>query len=163
MAAKATPHNAQLIAAYFLTQSKKENKPITNKKLQKLLYYAQAWHLAFHDKKLFKEDIEAWIHGPAVRSIYGLYKKFGFACIDVPTFSNDIFKKLTSEQVELLQEIWRVYGKYDADYLEQLTHSESPWIKARDGIEPTVSSHNIISEDEMKDFYKALFSKHTKK
>jgi len=61
--------DADLIADYFIYKGKEENKPITNKKLQKLLYYSQAWYLVFNKKPLFKDKIEAWVHGPAIRTI----------------------------------------------------------------------------------------------
>ena len=63
--------SALTVADYFLYKANKEKKPITNKKLQKLVYYAQAWSLVLNNKKLFSEPIEAWVHGPAVRSLYG--------------------------------------------------------------------------------------------
>ena len=73
--------NAQQIAEYFLWKAQGEKKAVTNKKLQKLLYYAQAWSLVLRDKKLFSNKIEAWVHGPAIREVYFEYKKFGFGPI----------------------------------------------------------------------------------
>ncbi|MBD3330642.1 DUF4065 domain-containing protein [Candidatus Peregrinibacteria bacterium] len=163
MPSKNHPHQAALIAEYFLSKAKEENKPISNKKLQKLLYYAQAWHLALYGEKLFKEDIEAWIHGPAVRKIYTLYKKFGFAPITINKIPTEKLNKLQKKQINLLEEIWKIYGKYDADYLEQLSHSEPPWQKAREGLDSTMSSKNIISDEEMKKYYKNLYKTHSKK
>ncbi len=43
---------------------------ITQLKLQKLMYIAQGIHLALYDAPLFKEEIEAWQHGPVVRELY---------------------------------------------------------------------------------------------
>ena len=54
---------------------------------------------------------------------------------------------------EFLNQVWAVYGKYDAAYLELLTHSEEPWQKAREGVEPNVGSENVISLDDIKTFY----------
>lgn len=144
--------SAKQVAEYFIWKSSQENKPVTNKKLQKLLYYAQAWSLVVRERKLFKEKIEAWIHGPAIREIYLEYKKFGFEPI-VKEVSNSTIKKFSLKISKFLNEIWRVYGKYDAGYLEYLTHSEKPWQSAREGIEPHIGSENEISLDLMKDFY----------
>ena len=69
------------VAKYFIYLANKDKKVITNKKLQKLVYYSQAWSLVMNDKKLFKDPIEAWVHGPAVRSLYVQYKNFGFSPI----------------------------------------------------------------------------------
>lgn len=143
--------SAKLIANYFIWKSSKEHKPITNKKLQKLLYYAQAWHLALKDKPLFREDIEAWVHGPTVRDVYFTYKDSGFGPID-KKIEESIQNKLNNEE-RFLNEIWRVYGKFDADYLEVLTHNEEPWQKAREGLEGHIASDNVISHDLMKYYY----------
>jgi uncharacterized phage-associated protein len=145
---------ALAVAQYFVWLSNKEGKPVTNKKLQKLIYYAQAWSLALRDQKVFEDKIEAWVHGPAVRSVYGKYKIFGFSTIS-ETVSEDDLKKIPKDVQNLLNDVWKVYGKYDGEYLELLSHSEDPWQKAREGLEPNVGSENEILPDEMKSFYKA--------
>ena len=43
-------------AAYMLQRC----GPMTTWKLQKLVYYAQAWSLVWDDDALFDEEIEAW-------------------------------------------------------------------------------------------------------
>ena len=52
------------VALYFIKKGVDEKNPITNKKLQKLVYYSQAWSLVLNNEKLFNEKIEAWVHGP---------------------------------------------------------------------------------------------------
>ncbi|MFH0773619.1 MAG: type II toxin-antitoxin system antitoxin SocA domain-containing protein [bacterium] len=143
--------SASEYAKYFIWKASQEGKKITNKKLQKLLYYAQAWHLAIGDKPLFKDPIEAWIHGPAIRSVYGQYKKYGFGYIDESINEKEI-EGISSDK--FLDEIWRVYGKHNAEYLEELTHNEEPWQVARGEIDGGVSSTNIISHDVMKSYYR---------
>ena len=144
-------YSADDIAKFFLWKAEKDGKPITNKKLQKLLYYAQAWNLVFEDKPLFKEDVEAWVHGPAVRKVYLRFKRFGFAPIAITIKKEEDVKKLSKNKV--LDAVWRVYGKYDAQYLEELSHNEAPWQEAREGLKINESSDNIISLESMKNFY----------
>lgn len=149
-------YNAEQIADYFIwkasQETDKDRKHLTNKKLQKLLYYAQAWSLVVRKEKLFKEKIEAWVHGPAIRSIYNEYKIFGFNPIKKEIDSKKI-EKLPKGIVNFLNEVWSVYGKFDASYLELLTHSENPWQKAREGVAKSESSSNEISLKEMEKFY----------
>lgn len=145
-----TAQSAKVIAKYFIWKASKEGKKISNKKLQKLLYYAQAWNLVFHNKPLFKEDIEAWIHGPTVRSVYNQFKKFGFNPISITIDEKEI-EALKDDKV--LNDVWEVYGKYDADYLETLTHSEEPWQIAREETEYDEISSNIITLDSMREYY----------
>ena len=124
---------------------------LSNKKLQKLLYYVQAWNLVFYNKKAFSEDIEAWIHGPAIPAVYRLYKNFVFS--PIPQSMADGFDDITKELSSVVDDVIRVYGKFDADYLETLTHAESPWQTARNDAKPFENSSNVISTDEMKTYY----------
>jgi uncharacterized phage-associated protein len=149
---------ASLIARYFLWKASSEGKQISNKKLQKLLYYAQAWYLVFHNKPLFKDEIEAWIHGPAVRKVYGTYKKYGFDPIQVVVAEETISKVAAGDDRNLLDEVWRVYGKFDAAYLERLSHNERPWLKAREGLEASTISRNTISIKDMKEYFASLLT-----
>ena len=139
------------VAFYFLKKGSDEKKPITNKKLQKLVYYAQAWSLAINDEKLFSEKIEAWVHGPAVPSLYKRFKEFGSQPISLKT--EELSFNFTKKQEKLLENIWRVYGKYPADYLEALTHSELPWQEARNDIPISKPSNNTIKLEIIKEFY----------
>ncbi|MBD3362697.1 DUF4065 domain-containing protein [Candidatus Dojkabacteria bacterium] len=144
------------IAKFFIWKASKEGKSITNKQLQKLLYYSQAWHLVYKEEPIFKEEIEAWVHGPAIKVVYNKYKKYGYRPIELKV--NDAEISDIPNQ-DLLEEIWRVYGKYDGDYLEQLSHNEDPWQNARGQIHASVSSNNVISLEDMKAYYSSLIKK----
>jgi len=142
------------IADWFLCSADLDaGAGITHLKLQKLVYYAQVWSLAFFDRPLFEEDIEAWAFGPVVRSLFRRFKGSGWQNLKkpakCPTFD--------TQTEELLKEINRVYGCFDAKYLERLTHQEEPWKKARVGLAPEEASENIITKEEMKKFYKKLY------
>ena len=58
------------VAAYIL----QEHGPMTTWKLQKLVYYGQAWSFVWDDDELFPEEIEAWANGPVVRELYNAHK-----------------------------------------------------------------------------------------
>lgn len=141
-----------LIAKYFIKKNEKDHKGLDNKKIQKLLYYSQAWNLVFNKEPLFSDKIEAWIHGPAVLEVWKNFKDFGFT-IPHPEISEDSFNFFKKEEKELLDDVWRVYGKFDGGYLEVLSHNELPWQKARQGLRDTMSSQNEITLDSIKEFY----------
>lgn len=145
------------VAQYFIYLSNKDKKAITNKKLQKLVYYSQAWSLVLHNKKLFRDPIEAWVHGPAVRNLYIQYKKFGFNPITEEVDEKTI--KIQTKDKKLLNEVWKVYGKFDSEYLEMLSHLEQPWQDARSGLQDHESSNNEITAEAMKGFYVAKLEK----
>lgn len=141
------------IAEYFIYRSLKKDRKISNKKVQKLVYYAQAWALVLNNTPLFSERIEAWIHGPAIPELYKKYKSFGFSPIDSVGPGFDPTHLFKPEILEVLNEVWRVYGKYDADYLEILSHQEEPWISARSLLEFDESSNKEITISSMKNYY----------
>ena len=143
--------SALTVAEYFIDKANKEKKPITNKKLQKLLYYAQVWSLVVNKEKLFSERIEAWVHGPAVPVVYKKFRAFEFNPIILDTV--DISFDFSKKQEELLENIWSVYGKYDAQYLEALAHSELPWQEARKDLPASESSNNVINLTTARKFY----------
>jgi uncharacterized phage-associated protein len=153
--------NALLVALYFLKLAKQKKEPITNKKLQKLVYYAQAWSLVLNNEKLFSDPIEAWVHGPAIRSLYDRYKKFGFNPIKEDSEVNET--DIPKDVKKVLDSVWGVYGKMDADYLELLTHSEDPWQEARKGLQFDESSGNEISLEVMKNYYSRKLAEVSKK
>lgn len=145
----------QLIAQYFIYKNQRDKKQgLTNKKLQKLLYYAQAWNLVFNKKKLFNENIEAWIHGPTIPSVYHLYKRFGYNDIQEPEIESQQFTAFKESERQVLDAVWEMYGKkYDGNYLEYLAHSEEPWQKARQNLPPLEASTNVISTGDMREYY----------
>lgn len=113
------------VAKFFLAQSNEEaGDLVSNLKLQKLVYYAQGFHLAVYDEPLFTDSIEAWTHGPVVPNVYHHYKQFGSGSIPAPIDFN--LEAFSPEQVELLNEVQQIYGQYSAWRLREMTHEEAP-------------------------------------
>lgn len=150
------PYPAEQIADYILWFCNENEIPVSNKKLQKLLYYSQAWNLVFQKRPLFKEKLEAWVHGPTVARVYGKFKEFGFEKINIKV-DGSIQKTLSKSDLDVLNEVLAVYGKFDADYLEALTHSEQPWLEARAGLEAWDSSNNAINLETMERYYRQKY------
>jgi uncharacterized phage-associated protein len=141
---------AHSTAAFLIRDSREHGDGLSNLKLQKLLYYSQAWYLALYGKPLFGEDIEAWIHGPVVPCVYGEFKKYSWNPIPALLPAPVLTKKVTGH----LKNVSLAYGHLSAYQLETLTHSEKPWLNARKGIPSDKSSHAIISHSDMRSFYR---------
>jgi len=149
-------YTAEQIADTLIHLSRERGLDITNLKLQKLLYYAQAWHLAFHEEALFQDAIEAWIHGPVVPSVFRKFKSYRWNTIDCAVYPID-----DASVLDLLNSVMDAYGAISAISLEHLTHSESPWKDARAGIPFDEPSHNIIRPEAMQAFYLKLAESNT--
>lgn len=138
--------SAKTVASYFITRSSElnESNDLTNLKLQKILFYAQAEQYKNKGVTLFSEPIEAWDYGPVVSSVYHWLKGCGaypITAFDIDTDASAIDSSVESE----LSGIWESYSKYSAGFLVKKTHEEgSPWDKA-------FKRHNkIIGLDELK-------------
>lgn len=148
------------VANYFRVQlGKSEGSSLTHLKLQKLVYYAQAWSLVLLERPMFHGEFQAWAHGPVNYALYSKYRNYGWENIEPLTEDNssvdpeDVFD---ADELQVLDEVWEIYGDYDAKYLERLTHQERPWIEARGSLRPGERCENIISESVMKEFYSRL-------
>jgi uncharacterized phage-associated protein len=142
--------NSFAIANYFIWLANETGSFISNLKLQKLVYYAQAWHLALHEKPLFDEDFEAWIHGPVIPELYHHYKHFSWKPIQ-----EEVALALPQSVLPYLKEVADEYFGCDAYTLEQMTHMEAPWQRAREGLMRDQPSTNIILKDWMQEYYTA--------
>lgn len=124
--------SAREVADYFLAQVNEEvGDSLSNLKLQKLVYYAQGFHLALYGKPLFAEQIRNWEHGPVVPDLYHAFKQHSAEPLPVPATLDT--SKYSTEVVELLDEIYSVYGQFSAWKLRCMTHEEPPWKETRRG------------------------------
>lgn len=122
---------------------------MTQKKLQKLCYYAQGWYLGITGKKLYNEELQAWVHGPVSPILYEEYREYGYR--EIPQEHSSIAQ---NELRDLINQIYRIYGELDGDQLEYLTHQEEPWNSARIGLEPFESSNNVIDTSVMEKYFR---------
>lgn len=133
---------------------------ITPLALQKLLYFAQGFSKAFTGEFLFKEDCEAWIHGPVYPDIYKKYNDIGYLPIDMDvTELSDI--NLTEDEKELLDHIVLYFGCYSGKILENMTHIEEPWRNTRKGLESFEKTNEIIPKEEIASYFDNVMEKYT--
>lgn len=134
------------VAQWFLHQ-----ESMSHKKLQKVCYYAYAWFIVFfndpestsdHINTLCPTGFEAWVHGPVCPELYQYYRTYGWN--DIPYVEKQ--PSFPSDVDDLLYQVWNTYGSFSADQLEQLTHNEIPWQKARNGKNTDEPSNNKIDD-----------------
>jgi uncharacterized phage-associated protein len=125
--------------------------PMTAMKLQKLVYYSQAWSLVWDEKPLFKSRIEAWANGPVVPD---LYKKHRGQFKVMHWEGNS--SALSPKQKETIDAVLKFYGDKSSQWLSDLTHQEAPWRKARAGILPGHPGDSVISHASMAEYYSSI-------
>lgn len=122
---------------------------MTNLRINKLLYFAQAWSLVRFNKPLFEEDIQAWDYGPVIPSVYHTFKPCGSDRIkDIAT--DYPLEAFLPEQIELLLDVARHYGQYSSPKLIDMTHEKgSPWQEVYEEGVPYIT----ISKESMKNYF----------
>ncbi|MEM6269239.1 MAG: type II toxin-antitoxin system antitoxin SocA domain-containing protein [Bacteroidota bacterium] len=133
-------------------------------KMQKLLYYVEAFHQAYFNRPLIEDEFEAWVHGPVSRKVWNelrdvslIYGTFYFEeGEDVNGIIKEVESILAAEQVDLVGDVLEEYGKLSSYKLECLTHEEAPWKEARAGVAPGDPSNNVISKARMREFYREM-------
>lgn len=144
-----------IIAKYIIVTGKE----ITPLALQKILYYAQGFYVAFFGKFLFDEDCQAWVHGPVFVDIYEKYKEFKSANIFID-IDYDIEDMIVDEKREILDAVIKYFGYYNGKALEKMSHYETPWINARKGLLSMENSNSIINKEDIKDYFEKVKSKY---
>lgn len=125
-------------------------------KLQKLVYYAQAWNLAIKNRPLFTGRFQAWVHGPVSRELYDRFA--ATKSLYSPVLESDVRvgfdpNSVNPEDRAHINVVLEVYAEFSGSQLEEMTHQEDPWMAARIGFEPGQRCENEIDEDLMREYY----------
>lgn len=132
-------YDALEVSRHIINYSNDEGYGITNLKLQKLLYFVQAYFLIKRGKPCFRDDIEAWDFGPVVPSVYREYKRYGaFFAFSVETYIDPLTLKrekfddsvISAEGKKLIDEVIDTFAEYSNSRLTDLVHGQTPWQEA---------------------------------
>ena len=144
--------NVDDVAAYILSV----RGCMPTMKLQKLIYYGQAWSLVWEERPLLQERIEAWANGPVVRSLY-MRHRGQYEVSSWPYGSPD---RLSAEEKETIDRVLDFYGDKSSQWLSDLTHKEAPWRLARRGLPDSARGDHEITRASMAEYYGSLASRH---
>ena len=147
------------VANYIVDYCVKKGSPVSNLKLQKLLYYVQAASLVSFGEKLFSDEISAWKYGPVVESVYHNFKIYVDKVItemfterDLLTLEDnskeyDPSALFSKNEKEIITKVLDSYDNYSALAMVKKTHAEKPW---RDAYE---KGSDFIQTEEIRKFY----------
>lgn len=138
------------VAKYILQKS----QTLSAMKLQKLVYYSQVWSVVWDDASLFPERVEAWANGPVVPNLYDAHR--GQYLIDQNTFDYGNPKALTKVNIETIDAVLGAYGDKSAQWLSDQTHSEQPWLSAREGLAENERGNVEITLASISEYYSSL-------
>lgn len=140
--------SAHDVAAYIL----KKCGPMTAMKMQKLVYYSQAWSLVWDERPMFGERIEAWANGPVIPALYVVHR----GQFTVGEWPRGGVENLDQQAIDTIDGVLRFYGDKTAQWLSDLTHQEAPWRDARNGLAPGEYGETEITNASMHEYYSSL-------
>lgn len=123
-------------------------------KLQKLMYYAQAWSLVWEEEPLFTNDFQAWANGPVLPTLYARHR--GMFKVDASLFNDASSDNLTDAERGNIDKVLAFYGDKTAQWLSNLTHQENPWLDARGDLPAGASSEVVIPQAAIHEYYSSL-------
>ncbi|HVW25383.1 MAG TPA: type II toxin-antitoxin system antitoxin SocA domain-containing protein [Polyangiaceae bacterium] len=141
-----------LDVATFILRSR---GPMTAAKLEKLVYYAQAWNLAWLGKPLFDEPFEAWKYGPVCRLLFHAHRGYRTVRTHKPV---EYRERLTDEQCAVIYAVLLKYGSATGDELIEQTHREDPWLTARGTLKPDEICSTVIPNEHIRAYFIRLAS-----
>lgn len=138
------------VGDYLVCFGRNIGDPLTNLKLQKLLYYSQGEFIGQHNKALFSHTLQAWIRGPVVYEVWSRFRHHRWEPIAAPKLKEPVLPAAVSTH---LAEVIDRYWNYSAYTLESMTHRETPWLNARQGIAKDTPSSAPISLGDMQTYF----------
>lgn len=157
-------YNVLDVSRFIINYCNEKDYILSNLKLQKILYFIQAYYLSKTEKKqpCFKERIEAWSFGPVVPVAYHEYKRFGstnipnvttYIELDEQNFWESKVVKYTDDALEdddkeLIRELVDNFSKISTTRLVQITHNQLPWIEAY-----KQGQNNVITVEAIRSYF----------
>ena len=120
-------HDSRTVANRFLGLAREQNDTLTPMQILKLVYMAHGWMLGLYGRSLIKDDIQAWQYGPVIPRLYNAMRAYKSRPVDAPLFVNPL-DQLDANENDLVQQVYRRYGKMSGPALSRLTHApNTPW------------------------------------
>ena len=168
MLAKMHQTTAFDVADYILTEFRSilgENRCFTRMTLQKLVYYSQAWNLAWHAEPLFHQRLVAWTTGPVIPKLYDL----NLHCWEEYQLTSGPgnFKFVKPKQREGIDEVIDTYGRLEAEDINNMVCNEGPMMAAclreMHTTRPLAIEREhapVIRIPDMRDYYQMVYDEH---
>lgn len=149
-------YNVMDVARFIVNYSIEIGRPVSNLKLQKLLYFVQITFINQLGVPCFAESITHWRHGPVVENVYQKYKSYGSDNIvdrelnyfsfefDVSSMTFNAVQNQYNENIFefrdiiIIKSVIEKYKDMSPWAMVDLTHEEKPWQETNRNEEITI-------------------------
>ena len=142
-------YEVQTIANNFLDLAKRDNELLDPMKIQKLIYLAHGWNLAFKGEPLINQAVQAWPYGPVIAELYHDFKKFRGNPITEKAPVRDCGEETDLNANALLESVWSKYRPFSGIQLSVVTHEPgNAWDRTMKTSGPySVIPNSLIKEE----------------
>ncbi|MFO1033488.1 MAG: DUF4065 domain-containing protein [Hyphomicrobiales bacterium] len=163
--------DARAIANFILDEFDPLENEISNKKINKLIYFGHGFSMLRLQLPLITNHVEAWAHGPVVKVVYEAFKQFEFrpitaraTCFNYLTDKEEVvsYDELTDSHRQLTRKVVQHFVRYSADDLEDMTHTQfGPWSKVWNTPVDARGLRSRIPDEEILHFFKKKYGANT--
>ncbi len=126
-------YRAEDVARFVIDECIEEGNPVSNLKLQKILYFMWIDWFKARGEYLFDNKIEGWHFGPLVPDVYRRYRIF----LADPIRDTEEHLITSRSDLRLLKKLVRKYnGMALGDLIQESRRDGSPWDRAGRDREP---------------------------
>lgn len=119
-------HDSRTIANRFLALAQDKGDSLTPMQVLKLVYIAHGWMLGLYGRPLIRDNVQAWQYGPVIPTLYNAMKDFRAS--PVTGTLRAPAEELDSNEEDLIEQVYKIYGKKSGPALSRLTHADgTPW------------------------------------
>ena len=149
-------HDPCHVANYFINRSIEENRPFTPLQIQKMVFFAHGWTLAFRQEPLLEREFEAWTYGPVMPAIYHNLSYYGGGAVTQPILARAL--PFDDFENNILSQVYDLYGKFDGLQLSAMSHTPGgPWDKTW----RRYKRQSVIPDETVREYFKDLHLRHT--
>ena len=144
-------YNVLEVSRYIIDYSHQKGYRIYNFKLQKLLYFVQAYFLATKREPCFSERIVAWDIGPVNLETYREYMIYG-SC-NIPNTSDDEERTTINDfDRKLIEAVVDIFAGWSAPDMTKLSQDQKPWydyyISGKENVIPTEAIKDYFEDED---------------
>lgn len=114
------------IARYIIITENQNDTPISNLRLQKLMYFVQASLVTAKRNLYFCNGMQAWKYGPVIPEIYKEYRFYGSQNIIEEIEYDDM--KICTDDKEIIDSTLQFLRDLSTSHLIEISHKQDPWI-----------------------------------
>lgn len=119
-------YDSRAIANRLLQLAHAAGQPLTPMQVLKLVYICHGWMLGLYDRRLIRDEVQAWRWGPVIPQLYNAMRNYKNQPVTAPIAAAGV--DISRQASNLIRDVFEEYGHLEGMTLSRLTHAPgTPW------------------------------------